>query len=130
MDSQQYTQDDTNASMPPVDLPPLSPDAIPGASVGPQGIQGLPPLPVSPQPQTQGLPPADPPMQAGQTVPDHRALVPAPEFAADEDLIEKEWVEKAKNIVEHTAEDPFKQVEELSKMKADYLKKRYNKEIN
>lgn len=64
-----------------------------------------------------------------QTVPIDRALVPTPEEAADSDLIEKEWVMKAKQIVEHTAEDPYKQQEELSKIKADYMKKRYNKDI-
>lgn len=64
-----------------------------------------------------------------QTVPTSRALVTTPEEAADSDLIEKEWVIKAKQIVEHTAEDPFRQQEELSKMKADYMKKRYNKDV-
>lgn len=66
---------------------------------------------------------------SGQTIPTDRSLVPTPEEAADSDLIEKEWVIKAKQIVEHTAEDPFKQQEELSKMKAAYVKKRYNKDI-
>lgn len=64
-----------------------------------------------------------------QTVPTDRALVPSPEEAADSDLIEKEWVLKAKQIVEHTSEDPYAQTEELSRMKADYMKKRYNKDI-
>jgi hypothetical protein len=65
----------------------------------------------------------------GQTIPTDRSLVPTPEEAADSDLIEKEWVIKAKEIVEHTAEDPFLQQQELSKMKAAYMKKRYNKDI-
>lgn len=64
-----------------------------------------------------------------QTVPTSRALVTTPEEAADADLIEKEWVIKAKQIVEHTAEDPFRQQEELGRMKADYMKKRYNKDV-
>lgn len=66
---------------------------------------------------------------AGQPIPPSRALIPTPEEAADNDLIEKEWVLKAKQIVEHTAEDPFSQQQELSKMKADYMKKRYNKDL-
>jgi hypothetical protein len=49
--------------------------------------------------------------------------------ADDKDLIEKEWVTKAKAIVERTREDPYKQSEELSLLKADYLQKRYNKTI-
>lgn len=68
-------------------------------------------------------------MDNGQTIPTNRSLIATPDQAADSDLIEKEWVLKAKQIVDHTAEDPFKQQEELSKMKADYLKKRYNKDL-
>jgi hypothetical protein len=49
--------------------------------------------------------------------------------AQDSDLIEKEWVEKAKEIVERTRHDPFLQNREITKMKADYMKKRYNKDI-
>lgn len=45
------------------------------------------------------------------------------------DLIEKEWVEKAKQIVEKTRDDPHKQSEELNVFKADYMKQRYNKNI-
>ncbi|MEI6755957.1 MAG: hypothetical protein WCK80_03035 [bacterium] len=47
----------------------------------------------------------------------------------DGDLIEKEWVDKAKQIVEKTRSDPYKQSEELTVMKADYMKKRYGKDI-
>ena len=56
--------------------------------------------------------------------------IDTPNEAADSDLIEKEWVEKAKQIVERTRDNPYQQQEELSKMKAEYLKKRYNREIN
>lgn len=52
-----------------------------------------------------------------------------PELAEDVDLIEKEWVEKAKAIVNHTKDDPNRQSKEINKMKADYIKKRYNKDI-
>ena len=47
----------------------------------------------------------------------------------DKDLIEKEWVEKAKQIVERTRDDPYKQSEALTVFKADYIKKRYGKTI-
>ena len=55
--------------------------------------------------------------------------VDTPSSADDSDLIEQEWVEKAKNIVEQTKSDPSTQSKELSKFKADYIKKRYNKDI-
>lgn len=52
-----------------------------------------------------------------------------PATAADEDLIEKEWVERAKKIVASTKNDPYLQEQEVSKLQADYLKKRYGKEV-
>lgn len=52
-----------------------------------------------------------------------------PKAIKDEDLIEKEWVERAKSIVEKTKDDPYKQSEELTLVKADYLKQHYDKEI-
>jgi len=52
-----------------------------------------------------------------------------PQIAEDNDLIEKEWVDKAKQIVEHTKQDPHQQSKEMNTMKADYLKKRYNKDL-
>ncbi len=95
--------DDDQASM----LPPVQPPAVSAGQT---------------DDQTEVVP-------VGQTMPDSHALVPMPDEAADSDLIEKEWVLKAKQIVEKTAEDPFAQTEALSKMKAEYLKKRYNKDI-
>jgi ligand-binding sensor protein len=47
----------------------------------------------------------------------------------DKDLIDKEWVGKAKAIVEKTRNDPYKQSEELTMLRADYMKKQYNKTI-
>lgn len=47
----------------------------------------------------------------------------------DKDLIEKEWVEKAKAIIEKNREDPYKQTEGLTEVKAEYLEKNYNKSI-
>lgn len=49
--------------------------------------------------------------------------------AADVDLIEKVWVQKAKEIVAKTTGDPYTQNKEINKIKADYIKKRYNKDI-
>ncbi len=50
-------------------------------------------------------------------------------MAADDDVIEREWVDKAKKIVAQTKDDPYTQEKEVSKLQADYLKKRYGKEI-
>lgn len=53
----------------------------------------------------------------------------SPQIADDADLIEKEWVDKAKELVDRTKSDPRQQNIALNKMKADYLKKRFNKVI-
>lgn len=53
-----------------------------------------------------------------------------PTAAADEDLIEKEWVEKAKKVVAETKHDPYMQEQAVSKLQADYIKKRYGKTVN
>ncbi len=53
----------------------------------------------------------------------------SPEIADDADLIEKEWVNRAKVIIAKTKDDPHLQNEEINKYKADYIKKRYNKDI-
>ena len=52
-----------------------------------------------------------------------------PPAAEDKDLIEQEWVTKAKAIVESTKADPFLQNKEINKFKADYIKKRYQRDI-
>lgn len=52
-----------------------------------------------------------------------------PSQADDIDLIEKEWVEKAKEIVDSTHGDPFTQSKQLNQIKADYIRKRYNRDI-
>jgi len=53
----------------------------------------------------------------------------APIIAEDSDLIEKEWVSKAKQIVAKNSEDPYVQSRELTIFKAEYMKKRYNRTI-
>ncbi len=52
-----------------------------------------------------------------------------PTIAADDDLIEKEWVDKAKRIIAETKDDPYKREQEVNKLQADYLRKRYGKEL-
>lgn len=49
--------------------------------------------------------------------------------AEDVDIIEKEWVNKAKNIVNSTRNDPRQQNKEIAKLKKIYLEKRFNKTL-
>lgn len=61
---------------------------------------------------------------ASQTPSDDNPLI-----ADDVDVIEKEWVEKAKKIVGETKNDPYQQEKQVSQLQADYLMKRYSKQV-
>lgn len=65
------------------------------------------------------------------TTDDHTGLLAddTPLVANDDDLIEKEWVDKAKKIITATKDDPFRREQEVSRLQADYLLKRYGKEL-
>jgi len=58
------------------------------------------------------------------------SLDDVPVIAADEDLIEKQWIDSAKRIIKETSDDPYKQGEAISRLQADYLQKRYGKSIS
>ena len=55
--------------------------------------------------------------------------ISAPSMADDVDLIEKEWVNKAKEIINKTNNDPYERSRQLTLLKSEYLQKRYNKLI-
>jgi hypothetical protein len=78
-----------------------------------------------------GVPIAPPPVPAAGA-PQTQAANPTgwmPPAAEDTDLIEREWVDKAKEIVAQTSHDPYLQNKEMNRVRADYMKKRYNKDI-
>lgn len=77
--------------------------------------------PVTPLP----LPAAPLPSAAPQPVVD----TTGPAIASDDDLIEKEWVDKAKKIITDTQNDPYRREQEVTKLQVDYLRKRYGKEL-
>lgn len=82
-------------------------------------------------PATSALPPpvvTAPSAPSAQDVP-HGTSADTPLVAADEDLIEKEWVDRAKKIIEETKDDPYRREQEVGKLQADYLRKRYGKEL-
>lgn len=95
------------------------------------------PNPINPGVTPQ--PPTTQPLQQTQPVQNQQQVVSqsdssstqlaTPLIADDVDVIEKEWVDKAKQIVDRTKEDPYLQEKEVSKLQADYLAKRYNKKI-
>jgi hypothetical protein len=74
-------------------------------------------------------PPTPPPTSPTGSTPIPIPVNDAPPVADDTDLIEKEWVNKAKYIVEATRNDPHLMNKEMNKFKADYIQKRYNKQL-
>lgn len=52
-----------------------------------------------------------------------------PLIAGDDDLIEKEWVEKAKRIISETHDDPYTQDKAVNRLQADYINKRYGRKL-
>ena len=52
-----------------------------------------------------------------------------PLVANDDDLIEREWVDKAKKIIVETKDDPYRREQEVGRLQADYLRKRYGREL-
>ncbi len=128
--------------MPPpmMEQAPASQNQETGAGLGQEQLPAAPEFgrnPVAPsgaQPQVANpipLPITPMPVPTQQQVPAQSNPAPTSTLNAkqDTDLIEKEWVNKAKIIVERTRDDPYKQSEQLTGVKVDYMKKRYNKSI-
>lgn len=89
----------------------------------PQAADTAPPATPAPVVQLPSVPVAPQDLSGSQASSD------TPIVASDDDLIEKEWVTKAKQVVQSTKSDPYMQEAEVSKLQADYLKKRYGKDI-
>lgn len=75
----------------------------------------------------QGAPVAVP--ASGMAVAAPQANNDSPAVAGDEDVIEKEWVDKAKKIILETKDDPYGRTTRVNELQKDYLRKRYNKEL-
>lgn len=126
----------------------------PAAPLTPPGFpQPMPAAPVAGQPFAAPLQPFDSPVSATAPVAAYPAAPPvpqsplqpapasqlpqlpattpeaSPDIAADNDMIEKSWIDKAKEIITTTRDDPYQQSRQLAALKADYLQKRYNKSI-
>ncbi len=49
--------------------------------------------------------------------------------AADADVIEKEWVDKVKAIIKETSNDPYLKEQQVSRLQADYLERRFGVQV-
>ncbi len=98
------------APAPQLDQAPAAPAATPPPS---QPVATPPPQPVAQSPAVAPVP----------------APSNTPATADDVDVIEKEWVDAAQEVVKGNAEDPHGEEEGFENLQVDYLKKRYGKDI-
>lgn len=83
-----------------------------------------------PLPAVQDTPVATPTAEPPQDdAPASTGSADSPLIADDVDVLEREWVDKAKSIVDKSKDNPYQQNKDVSALKADYMKKRYGKEI-
>lgn len=86
--------------------------------------------PAAASPPSQPVPPATPTAPAvAAAAPVAAPTTATPAHAEDVDVIEKEWVDAAQDVVKKNADDPQKEEEGFEDLQVDYLKKRYGKDI-
>jgi len=95
------------------------------SSPGRQAPQTTTALPIAVDPAVLAQPAASVPVVSD----DAKVVQSSGTPAKEADRIEKEWVTKAKDIVAKTQDDPHAQKEAVSKVKAEYIQKRFNKVV-
>lgn len=73
--------------------------------------------------------PQDPTSPQTTQTDDDVVMAGVPSIAGDDDLIEKEWVDKLKSLIALTEGNPHERARVIAQLQADYLKKRYNKTL-
>lgn len=71
------------------------------------------------------LPTVAPPPATAQAAPSGPAQSSNPLAAADEEMIEKVWIDRIKEILRDTKEDPHARETQISALQRDYIQKRY-----
>lgn len=77
--------------------------------------------------------PIMPPVAAAPVViqpePQFDATVSNPIAANDDDSIEKEWVDRAKQVIVQTKDNPYAREKAIGELQRDYLMKRYGRQL-
>ena len=120
-------------------LPQPSAAGIQPAYSQPQGVAPAYPAGAMPQPSFPSSQPAASAVPAYVQPTYHQPAPPAQPLPAQETapltpedseaVLDDEWVAKARDIVARYKGDPYVQGRELSKLKAQYVKARYNKDV-
>lgn len=119
---------DPQQSMPSMSLPPIN-----GSNGGDQNsqvnadstdnVQTTPPM----QDSEAAIPSQQPLLPSAKST--GAPLVAAPHIADDVDLIEKEWVNKIREVIQATTDDPYERSRQLTILKNEYLQKRYQRVV-
>lgn len=89
-------------------------------------VELAPPPPVAAPPVVPAGPPLNQPVQSSPPV----AQTPQnPVAANDDDTIEKEWVDRAKQVIAQTKDNPYAREKAIGELQRDYLMKRYGRQI-
>lgn len=114
-----YASPETGIQTTPEHLPTANPERAPERSP----IELAPPPPPMPvaQPQPAALPTVQPTTDT--------STAQNPIAANDDDVIEKEWVDRAKQVIVETRNDPRARELAIGALQRDYLMKRYGKQL-
>lgn len=85
-----------------------------------------PPPPAAPMMPPVAQPALDP--ATSTVVADDQAST-NPVAANDDDVIEKEWVDRAKQVILQTRDNPFAREKAIGELQRDYLMKRYGRQV-
>ena len=114
------------------EIPPnfASPETFPNTS--PERVEQRSAIELAPPPPAMPMPVVDPvvPQSLPQAVPapvDPTAVNPT--TANDDDDIEKEWVDRAKQVIIQTKDNPYAREKAIGELQRDYLSKRYGRQI-
>lgn len=120
--------------------PQPSPEQPQGQSPEQSQAPGSAELPVTNTPPAAGAPAAATPKLSASDVAAAIASMPSPNtsvipslplpsIAADEDLIEPEWVNKTEEVIAQTSGNPYAEEEAIEDLQIDYLQKRYGHQV-
>lgn len=87
-------------------------------------VELAPPPPVAIPPVVSTVPPVNQPLPAPIAQP-----VQNPVAANDDDTIEREWVDRAKQVIAQTKDNPYAREKAIGELQRDYLMKRYGRQI-
>jgi len=107
----------------------VAPTAQPPAQAMPAMPEPAPATAITTPPQPAGPSPAPLPTASDPQISTSDAGQSAGPVDDNDTAFDEEWVNRAREVVSKTKTDPFTQSQELSKLKAQYIKLRYNKDI-